>query len=111
MSNPKNRMYWSCNLPLQVWPVHEDPDNDESPIVDARVLNYMPRKECVTWINLSELLEEQTREEFFMTAASILENLARQFRVAAVDQGMDVYYPDEGMPPATSSPPSKAEGE
>ena len=35
----KNELYWSYNLPLQVWPVRADPDDKASPFVDARILN------------------------------------------------------------------------
>ena len=90
----KNSLYWAYNLPVQVWPMHEDPDDEESPIVSARVLNYMPRKERCDFLDLNELLEDQTREEFFETAALRLENLARQMREAGANPAKRVYYAD-----------------
>ena len=95
--NAKNQLYWAYNLPLQVWPKHQDPCDEKSPIVGARVLNYMPRKERCEDCDLSDLLGEQTREEFFESAAQVLENLARLMREAAKDPALLVYYPDSGM--------------
>lgn len=97
MSN-KNRLYWAFNLPLQVWPKHQDPEDKSSPVVGTHVLNYMPRKERCENIDLEELLGEQTREEFFESAALRLENLARLMRQAGGDATMHVYYHDAGMP-------------
>lgn len=93
----KNQLYWAYNLPLQVWPKHQDSEDENSPIVGARVLNYMPRKERCEDCDLSDLLGEQTREEFFESAAQVLENLARLMREAAKDPALLVYYPDAGM--------------
>lgn len=93
----KNGHYWSLNLPLQVWPKHEDPNDEESPVVGARVLNYMPRKERCESLDLEEVIGDQTREEFFETAALHLENLARLMREAGKDPAMVVYYHDGGM--------------
>ena len=93
----KNGLYWAYNLPLQVWPRHENPEEDASPIIGARLLNYMPRKECVTETDLDELIGEQSREEFFESAAKRFENMARLFRKAANDPAMTIYYHDEGM--------------
>ncbi len=94
----KNQLYWAYNLPLQVWPKHADPNDEKSPIVGARVLNYMPRKERCDDCDLADLLGEQTREEFFESAALHLENLARLMREAAKDPALLVYYHDAGMP-------------
>lgn len=94
----KNELYWASNLPLQVWPKYQNPEDETSPIVGARVLNYMPRKERCIDCDLDELLGEQTREEFFESAAHVLENLARLMREAAKDPAMAVYYPVDGMP-------------
>lgn len=95
----KNKLYWAYNLPLQVWPRHRDPDDEDSPVIGWRVLNYMPRKERCEDLDLAEILGEQTREEFFESAARHLENLARLMREAAADTEKHVYYHDEGMPP------------
>ena len=81
----KNELYWSYNLPLQF---NQD-----------RVLNYMPRKERVEWLELEEVLGEETRQEYFETAAKHFENLARLFREAANDPEAMIYYHDEGMTP------------
>ena len=93
----KNKLYWAYNLPLQVWPRRQDSDDEKSPIVGARVFNYMPRKERCEDCDLADLLGEQTREEFFESAALHLENLARLMREAAKDPALLVYYHDAGM--------------
>lgn len=93
----KDSLYWAYNLPLQVWPRHEDPEDETSPVVGARILNYMPRKERCCDLDLNDLLEEETRAEFFESAALHLENLARLMREASKDPSLCVYYPDEGM--------------
>lgn len=95
----KNSMYWAFNLPLQIWPIHKDEDDESSPIIDYRVLNYMPRKECIRETFLSELISDidQDREEFLETAALHLENLARLFRSTKLDPGKHIYYHHDGM--------------
>ena len=94
----KNKLYWAYNLPLQVWPKHEEgEDEDASSIIGWRILNYMPRKERVQECDLDEIIEDQTREEFFESAALHLENLARLMREAGKNPALIVYYPDEGM--------------
>ena len=96
MEHDINKIYWSYNLPLQLWPHHADPEDETSELIGYRILNYIPRKEkCVT-IDLDEdILNGQTDEEFFIKAAEVLENLARLFRKAAVIPGTTIYYPDE----------------
>jgi hypothetical protein len=93
----KNQNYWNYNLPLQVWPTYTDPNNEKSPVKGARIVNYMPRKEAIIDIELDGVLEEQTREEFFESAALIFENMARLMREAAKDDTFVIYYPDYGM--------------
>lgn len=92
-----NKLYWAYNLPLQVWPKHADPEDENSPVIGARVVNYMPRKERCCDLDLEEVLGEQTREEFFETAALHLENLGRLMRAAGKDPSAHVYYHDAGM--------------
>jgi len=92
----KNKHYWAYNLPLQVWPRHES-DDELAPVVDARLLTYMPRRERCEELLLSEVIGDQSREEFFEEAARHLENLARLMRVAAKDPKAAIYYHDEGM--------------
>lgn len=82
--------FFGYNLPLQVFPTEDG--------TDAMILNYMPRRESVSHLQLSELIDEKfTREKFFEEAALIFENLARLMRLAATDNKLTVYYPDEGM--------------
>lgn len=87
-----NELYWTYNLPLQVSPAGDGHGE--------QILNYMPRKNRCEFIDLSEVLGEQTREEFYSTAADMLENLARLMRVAAADPSFMVYYHDEEVPTA-----------
>ncbi|AYW60736.1 TPA: hypothetical protein P6M77_001511 [Pseudomonas aeruginosa] len=93
----KNSIYWAFNLPLQVWPIHKDEDDESSAITDFRILNYMPRKERICEVYLSEVIGEQSREEFLETAALHFENLARLFRSSKSDPGKHIYYHDDGM--------------
>ena len=94
----KNKLYWAYNLPLQVWPKHKDPGDSSSSVVGHRLVNYMARKECCCELELDEdTLGGQTREEFFNTAADILENLAGQMRKCAAAETDFIYYPDDGM--------------
>ena len=93
----KNKLYWSYNLPLQIWPEYEDPEDETSKIVGHKILNYMPRRERTVWTTLDEIIEDQTRSEFLNDAAIHLENLAKQMRDAAEDNNAVVYYPDAGM--------------
>ena len=95
MSKEKNKLYWAYNLPLQVWPIHEDEDDEKSPVIGTRVLNYMPRRGCCQETTLEELevLGEETREEFFNKAADILEHLASLMRKVSKDPNFTVYYP------------------
>ena len=96
MSELGANIYWAYNLPLQVWPTYQDPDDEASPVVGTEILNYMPRKERCERIELD--LEGMTREEFFERAAQTLENLARLMRKAGRDPSKCVYYPNNGMP-------------
>jgi hypothetical protein len=90
----KNELYWGYNLPLQVWPEHEDPDDEDSPVVGWEVLNYMPRKErCIRLPLDEELMVGQTRKEYMLTAAMVCEQLAEKFRKAAEDESLTIYYP------------------
>lgn len=93
----KNKLYWAYNLPIQVWPQRQDPDDEASPVVGSQVLNYMPRKERCEMCDLEDLIGDQTREEYFESAARILENLARLMREAGKDETKLVYYPYEGL--------------
>ena len=98
-----NNLYWSYNCPLQAWPEHQDDDMETGPIVETKILNYMPRKQSLNWLTLSDLLDTgETREQFFKKAALHLENLARQFREAANKPETLIYYHDDGM--ATAPP-------
>ena len=97
MSEQKNGLYWDYNLPLQVWPEHQDPEDENSEVIDAKILNYMPRKGRCCDLKLSDIIGEQTREDFFENAAQVFENLARLMRVAAKDINTCIYYPYEGM--------------
>lgn len=85
-------IYWSYNCPLQMQ--HSD-DNDT-----WSVLNYMPRKEQVVYID-----ERVTKEElpvFCKNAARILRNLAELFDALGEGKIDTIYYPDEKVQDAIS---------
>lgn len=92
-----SKTYWNYNLPLQVWPQFENPNDPTSPVVGTKILNYMPRKEALIELDLKDVLYGQSREEFFETAALHFENMARIFREAIKDPKTTIYYPDKGM--------------
>jgi hypothetical protein len=94
MSQP---FYFIYNLPLQAWARHEDDEDESSPVTDWRILNYMPRKERCQNLNLSEVLDDLSKEQFCETAALVFENLARLWRALGKGEIDHVYYPDEGM--------------
>lgn len=85
----QDNCYWVYNLPLQVW---FDEESD-----DARIVNYMPRKERCCEIQLSEVIGNQSKEEFFSQAAFYFDNLARLMREAAAGSKVDIYYHDQGV--------------
>lgn len=91
-----NSNYWRFNCPLQVRSYNENPDDDTSKLI-IEVLNYMPRKEGMEWIELNEVLDEQTAQEYFHEAAAHLRNLARLFDNFVVNGDTHIYYPDTGM--------------
>lgn len=93
----KNSLFWSFNLPLQVDPIHSDPEDENSPVTGSSIVIFMPRKSYCARCDLSECLGDQTREEFFESAAVHLENLARLMRLAGKNEKLMVYYSDEGM--------------
>lgn len=93
----KNDLYWSYNMPLQMFPVYEHDEDDTSPVVDYSVINYMPRKAGCVEVKLSDLLNEQTHEEYCEAAAAHLEHLAKLFREMAKKEVKYIYYPDHGM--------------
>ncbi len=93
----KNKLYWSYNLPLQVWARRKDQEDEKSEIVDYRLLNYMPRKESFCELMLSDVKNDQNHEEFFETAATMYDNLAKQCRAIARSEDDGIYYPDSGM--------------
>lgn len=93
----KNDLYWSYNLPMQMFPIHENEEDETTPVVDYDILNYMPRKSACTHLKLSEVLDEQTHEEFCEAAAAHLEHLAKLFRQMGKKEVEHIYYPDHGM--------------
>lgn len=93
----KNDLYWTYNLPLQVFPIRADKDDETSTVTGHNILNYSPRKSRCEETDLSELLENQTAEEYFEAAAAHLEHLASMFRKYAKGEIDHVYYADDGM--------------
>lgn len=93
----EENIYWAYNLPLQVYPQHENKDDESSPVISTSILNYMPRKHTCEMLDLEECFDGLVREEFFNKAADILENLAKHMRKAAIDPSHTVYYPDEEL--------------
>lgn len=94
----KNKLYWSCNLPLQFWTTFQNPEDENSPVIGASVLKYMPKKESVCHLELNYLLKgEENRGELFERAALHFESLVKMFREAAGSPKMTIYYHDDGM--------------
>lgn len=82
--------FFAYNLPLQVRVSGEG---------SLSILNYMPRREALCWLDLDECLDGQSRAEFFEETARVLENLARLMRAVDGDADPFVYFPDEDMDP------------
>lgn len=93
-------VYWAYNLPLQIYPIHEDPDDETTPIVDHEILNYMARRSRCTEILLTgDAMSGEPVDlgAYCERAARVLENLADQFRKYGRGEINIVYYPDSGM--------------
>ena len=86
-------LYWSYNCPLQMWPQHENPEDEKSKIVGWRVVNYMPRKERCQ--DLGEEISPDELKNFCDNAAIILKNLAERFEKLGNREIDIIYYPDE----------------
>ena len=101
MKNPFNleftdnygSLYWSYNVPLQMWPTNEDPEDEESKIIGWRVLNYMPRKERCC--DLDEIITPDEMPAYCKNAAKLLRNLADRFDKMANKEIDNIYYHDE----------------
>lgn len=90
-----DELYWAYNLPLQLWPHHANPEDEESPIVGWRILNYMPRKERCT--SLEELVTKDEIKPLCKNTAKILRNLANRFEMLARGEIDYIYYPNKGL--------------
>jgi hypothetical protein len=95
--------YFAFNMPLQVWPVfaahprNEENEGRENPVVDYRILNYMPRKERCTELHLSEVvnLSKISFADFFQIAADNLRHLADLFDEESGRPTNKIYYHDQ----------------
>lgn len=89
------RTHFAFNLPLQMW-FEKDEETDE---ISCRMLNYMPRKEQVCDLQLSELYDGKmpTKEQFrdfCDTTIAIYKNLIRKFEALRDGKIDTVYYPN-----------------
>lgn len=92
----KQNSFFNYNLPLQVYK-----GENSSP---TTVLNYMPRRESVSNIDLSEIIPEgMSEKDFFFGVSCNLLNLAILMAKYAEGKINAVYYHDEDMnfPPMT----------
>ena len=95
-------IYWSYNCPLQMWPVTEDPEDENSKVLGWRVVNYMPRKESCSDMG-DELVSKDELKTYCNNASKVLRNLASLFDALAENRIDTIYYPDEQIKPAEDS--------
>ena len=89
----KDEIYWAYNLPLQMWPIREDPENEKSEIIEYNILNYMPRKSSCAMMENEIDLEHIPR--YCRNTAKLLRNLANLFEALAEKKIDTIYYPDK----------------
>lgn len=98
-------IYFSFNVPLQIWIIYNEDENPESGInlEESAILNYMPRKEGCRMENLSDIFSSDEEistddlQDFMRVAAVILRNLARRmddFNPLDMKKNL-VYYPNQ----------------
>jgi hypothetical protein len=87
--------FWAYNLPLQICAdMHQyddEPEDEESKLY--RILNYMPRKDTVRYIE--EVMTKEEMQAFCKNSAEILRNLAGLFDAFAEGKIDLIYYPDK----------------
>ena len=97
-------IYFSFNVPLQIWITYNVEDQPRSGInlEESQVLNYMPRKESCEMQSLADIFSADAKvtpediKEFMRISALVMKNLARQmekFNPLDLKKNL-VYYPN-----------------
>lgn len=97
-------IYFSFNVPLQIWITYNVEDQPRSGInlEESQVLNYMPRKERCEMQSLADIFSADAKvtpediKEFMRISALVMKNLARQmekFNPLDLKKNL-VYYPN-----------------
>lgn len=86
-------LYWAYNLPLQLQTVYEDPEDEESRVVGYKILNYIPRKEYVYWLDLEDTYDGVAKDEYLAEAVKKLRDLALKMEESIGKERPFVYYP------------------
>ena len=81
-----NSLFWSYNLPLQMWP---NEDNTFS------VVDYMPRKETV--VRIDKRVTPSELPQFCQNTAVLLRHLANRFDALGRGEIDSIYYHDEDL--------------
>ena len=97
-------IYFSFNVPLQIWIIYNVEDQPRSGInlEESQVLNYMPRKERCEMQSLADIFSADAKvtpediKEFMRISALVMKNLARQMeKFNPLDlKKNSVYYPN-----------------
>lgn len=92
-----DEIYWSYNLPLQLWAIQENSDgkdideSEQSSIKEWGCLNYMPRKEAVS--DLGEYIGQDEIGPVCRNTIKILQNLIEKFKELESGKINHIYYP------------------
>lgn len=97
------KLYFTYNLPLQIWISFNEEENPKSGINahESIILNYMPRKETCEMLPLDEVFnsyEEITAQDikdFMKVSAIVLKHLASMMdSFNPKDKSPAIYYPN-----------------
>lgn len=96
-------IYFTYNVPLQIWIGYNEDDKPKSGISlkKSLILNYMPRKEACKMESLSNIFSNdvevtaQDLKDFMKISALIIKNLAKQMeKFNPFSETSYVYYPN-----------------
>lgn len=85
--------YWNWNLPLQICADESDNQSEDEESKLYRILNYIPRKDTVRYIE--EVMTKEEMQTVCKNSAEILRNLAGLFDAFAEGKIGHIYYPDK----------------
>lgn len=95
-------IYFSCNLPIQMFLAYKEEDNPKSGIDPHKtcVWNYMPRKNRMDEQTLADLFNDPDNikkddiKDLMVVTAAILRNLGKEMLKLGEGKTATVYYPN-----------------